>query len=218
MRGSSQRVMKPLWKFAQHGQSRPLGVGPLPRDQPARRRPLLHPLDAHRGGGARPGDAVPALRLDQRHPAVDGLVGARTGWAPRTPTCPASSRSRRRPATAGRATTATRSCPRSIRGRPLGKAGSPAVEATIRNLANPIRSPDAQRRQFDLLRALNAEQLKQTPGRLASSRRSSRRTSWPGGCRANAPDVLDLSRETRGNAGALRHRRPARPTTSAGSA
>ena len=37
MRGSSQRVMKPLWKFAQHGAVRPLGLGPLPRDQPPRR-------------------------------------------------------------------------------------------------------------------------------------------------------------------------------------
>ncbi len=36
-RGSSQRVMKPLWKFAQHGQCGPLGLRPLPRDQPARR-------------------------------------------------------------------------------------------------------------------------------------------------------------------------------------
>ena len=36
MRGSSQRVMKPLWKFSQHGAVGPLGVGPLPRDQQAR--------------------------------------------------------------------------------------------------------------------------------------------------------------------------------------
>ncbi len=50
-----------------------------------------------------------------------------TGWAPRTRTSPASSRSRRRPATAGRGTTAMRSCRRSSRGHRLGKAGGPGL-------------------------------------------------------------------------------------------
>ena len=54
--------------------------------------------------------------------------------------------------------------PAVYQGTPLGKAGSPAAQATIRNLTNPVLSPEAQRSQFDLLRALNAEQLRQNPG------------------------------------------------------
>ena len=37
MRGSTQRVMKPLWKFCAARPVGPLGVGPLPRDQQTRR-------------------------------------------------------------------------------------------------------------------------------------------------------------------------------------
>ena len=55
---------------------RPLGVRAVPRNQPPRRRPLLHPFDADRRRCARTGDAVPPLRLDQPGPPVDGFVGA----------------------------------------------------------------------------------------------------------------------------------------------
>src|SRR5262249_33547524 len=56
------------------------------------------------------------------------------------------------------------SLPAVYQGPALGRAGRPASEATIRNLTNPQLSAAAQRRQFDLLQELNAEQLKQTPG------------------------------------------------------
>ena len=36
---------------------------------------------------------------------------------------------------------------------------SPATEATIKNLRNTLISPENQKKQFDLLRAMNAEQL-----------------------------------------------------------
>ena len=52
-----------------------LGVGPLPGDQQTRGRSLLHPLGAHRGGGARSGHVVPPLWIDQRRPALDRFVG-----------------------------------------------------------------------------------------------------------------------------------------------
>jgi hypothetical protein len=44
-------------------------------------------------------------------------------------------------------------------GTTLGRAGMPATEATIRNLRNTLVSGDDQKKQFDLLRAMNAEQL-----------------------------------------------------------
>ena len=54
--------------------------------------------------------------------------------------------------------------PALYQGTALGKAGSPASEATIRNLRNAGRSPAAQLRQFELVRQVNDEQLRRHPG------------------------------------------------------
>src|SRR5207244_4724922 len=53
--------------------------------------------------------------------------------------------------------------PAIYQGTALGKAGGPVKEATIRNLTGP-QAARAQQTQFDLLRALQTEQLKRTPG------------------------------------------------------
>ena len=49
--------------------------------------------------------------------------------------------------------------PAKYQGTPLGRAGIPATEATIRNLSNQNLSLRDRSKQFDLLRELNAEQL-----------------------------------------------------------
>jgi hypothetical protein len=54
--------------------------------------------------------------------------------------------------------------PATYQGTPVGRAGIPAVEAQIRNLANPRVPAAEQRRAFDLLQELNAEQSRRTPG------------------------------------------------------
>jgi hypothetical protein len=54
--------------------------------------------------------------------------------------------------------------PTVYQGTAVGRAGIPATEAKIRNLVNDQLPPDEQRKQFDLLQALNAEQLRQRPG------------------------------------------------------
>src|SRR3954451_9418466 len=48
-------------------------------------------------------------------------------------------------------------------GTAIGRAGISAAEAKIRNLTNPRLGPAEQRRQFELLEALNAEQLARNP-------------------------------------------------------
>jgi hypothetical protein len=86
--------------------------------------------------------------------------------------------------------------PAVFQGTALGKAGGPASEATIRNLASPLPTLEAQRRQFDLLQQLNAEQLKQHGSDAElDAVISSYELAWR--MQANAPDVLDLSRETK---------------------
>ena len=85
--------------------------------------------------------------------------------------------------------------PAVYQGTALGKAGAPASEATIRNLANPRLKTAEQRKQFDLLQALNAEQLKQNPGDSElEAVINSYELAWR--MQNNAPNVLDLAKET----------------------
>jgi hypothetical protein len=80
-------------------------------------------------------------------------------------------------------------------GTPLGKAGAPAAEAAIRNLSNLTRTGFAQRRQFELISALNAEQLKAQPGDAElEAVINSYELAWR--MQSHAPPVLDLSHES----------------------
>src|SRR5262249_59017861 len=86
-------------------------------------------------------------------------------------------------------------CLRAVyQGTAVGKAGGPARDLTIRNLSNGRLSRAEQRRQLDLLAAVNAEQLKRSPG---DSELEAVARSYELGWRmqTGAPDVLDLSRE-----------------------
>jgi hypothetical protein len=55
--------------------------------------------------------------------------------------------------------------PAVFQGTPVGRSGQPAKESTIKNIANTFWTPEQQRKQFNLLSALNAEQAaKAMPG------------------------------------------------------
>jgi hypothetical protein len=82
-----------------------------------------------------------------------------------------------------------------FQGTAIGRAGIPAADARIRNLTNPRLTPAEQRGQFELLEALNAEQLARHPGdaelaAVANSFELAFRMQM------HAPGVLDLSNET----------------------
>jgi hypothetical protein len=86
--------------------------------------------------------------------------------------------------------------PAEFQGTAIGKAGAPATEAVIRNLANQQQTPAQQQTQFRRLQALNSAQ--QPP--LASDDQfaavvRSYELAWR--MQQHAPDVLDLARETR---------------------
>jgi hypothetical protein len=86
--------------------------------------------------------------------------------------------------------------PAAYQGTPLGKAGAPASESTIRNLANALQSPSSRHRELDLLRRLNAEQQKRSPGDTElEAVISSYELAWR--MQSSAPEVLDISRESR---------------------
>src|SRR5262249_58929939 len=85
--------------------------------------------------------------------------------------------------------------PSAFQGTPIGRAGIPTSDARIRNLTNPRIPLDEQRRQLDLLQALNAEQLGRMPG---DSELEAVIGSFDLAFRmqTRAPEILDISRET----------------------
>ncbi|MCI0457155.1 MAG: DUF1501 domain-containing protein [Gemmataceae bacterium] len=85
--------------------------------------------------------------------------------------------------------------PAIYQGTAVGRAGIPATEVQIRNLVNRQLPPEQQRRQLDLLQALNAEQLRRSPGdaeleAVIESFELAHRMQ------THAPGVLDISRES----------------------
>jgi hypothetical protein len=86
--------------------------------------------------------------------------------------------------------------PAVYQGTAVGRAGIPTTEARIRNLTNPRLSSAEQRRRFDLLQGLNAEQMQRKTGdteleAVVDSYELAFRMQ------STAPAVLDLSRETK---------------------
>lgn len=84
--------------------------------------------------------------------------------------------------------------PAVYQGTPLGRAGVSASTAKIENLSNPSLSPTAQQEHFELLRALNIEQLRQRPGdQELEAVINSYELAWR--MQQHAPEVFDLSNE-----------------------
>ena len=78
-------------------------------------------------------------------------------------------------------------------GTALGTAGAPAAKANIRNLTNPQISADAQRRQLDLLNAIQGEQIESGDREMEALVRSYE-LAWR--MQNNAPSVLNLQEES----------------------
>ena len=80
-------------------------------------------------------------------------------------------------------------------GTPVGRAGILAKDATIKNLKPLHSSPKDQREQFELLKKINAEQLSKSPNddKLETVIKSFE-LAWR--MQNNAPDILDLSKES----------------------
>jgi hypothetical protein len=86
--------------------------------------------------------------------------------------------------------------PSVYQGTALGRAGISAAEAKIRNIVNDKLSPSEERQQFDLLQALNAEQLRKAPG---DSELEAVIDSYELAFRmqSHTPGILDLSKEAK---------------------
>lgn len=192
---SSRRVMKSPWKFARHGQSGRWASNLFPEiNRHVDDLCFLHSLHTE---GIAHGPATLFLHCGSTNfvrPSVGSWV--LYGLGTENNNLPGFVSIAPSPGNGGPRNYGNAFLPAIYQGTGVGKAGTSAAGATVRNLTNPGVSPDAQRRQFDLLQQLNAEQLKKNPGDAElEAVVSSYELAWR--MQASAPDIFDISRETR---------------------
>ncbi len=85
--------------------------------------------------------------------------------------------------------------PAAYQGTAVGRAGIDAKDATIKNITSPGVDPGEQRKKFELLRKLNAEQAARSPGDdELEAVIGSFELAWR--MQNNMPGILDLSQES----------------------
>lgn len=193
-RGSTQRVMKPLWKFQQYGQTGRWASALFPEiNKHVDDLCFLHSMHTE---GVAHGPATLFLHCGSTNfirPSIGSWV--LYGLGTENDNLPGFVSIAPSPGNGGPRNYGNAFLPAIYQGTAVGKAGGPASEAIIRNLTNPKLSRQDQRKQLDLLEAINAEQLKRSPG---DSELEAVHRSYELGWRiqTNAPDVLDLSKES----------------------
>lgn len=193
-RGSTHRVMKSPWKFQQYGQTGRWVSDLFPES--ARHIDdlcLVHSLHTE---GVAHGPATLFLHCGSTsfiRPSMGSWITY--GLGTENENLPGFVSISPSPGNGGPRNYGSAFLPAVYQGTALGKAGAAASEATIRNLKNPQWDASVQRRQLDLLQALNADQLARhgDDAELAAAAESYE-LAWR--MQTNAPDVLDISRET----------------------
>ena len=193
MRGSSQKVMKPLWKFKQHGQSGRWASDLFPEtNKHLDDLTMVHSMHTE---GVAHGPATLFLHCGSTNfvrPSMGSWV--LYGLGSENQNLPGFVSIAPSAGNGGARNYGNAFLPAVYQGTPLGRAGGPASDATIRNLASELK-PDAKQQRFELLRELNAEQLKARPGDSElEAVANSYELAWR--MQKNAPDVLDLSKES----------------------
>lgn len=194
MKGSSQRIMKPLWKFQQHGQSGRWASNLFP-EMTKHVDDMCFIHSVHTEGVAH-GPATLFLHCGSTNfirPSMGSWVlyglGTENQNLPGFVSIAAST------GNGGPRNYGNAFLPPVYQGTALGKAGGPASEATIRNLGNPQLDSPTQRRMFDLTQTLNAQQLQAHPGDAElEAVINSFELAWR--MQTYAPDVLDLTKES----------------------
>ncbi|MCZ2342558.1 MAG: DUF1501 domain-containing protein [Bacteroidales bacterium] len=190
---SDHRVMKPLWKFAQHGQSGRWASDLFP--EVAKHVDDLCFIHSLHTEGVAHGPATLFLHCGSTNfvrPSMGSWV--MYGLGSENHNLPGFVSIAPSAGNGGSRNYGTAFLPAIYQGTPLGRAGGPASAARIQNLHGPL-TPEQQRSRFDLLRELHQEQLRSRPGdRELEAIAESYELAWR--MQANAPETLDLSRET----------------------
>jgi hypothetical protein len=191
-KGALQRVMKPLWDFAQHGESGHWGSNLFPNiNRHIDDLCFLHGMHTE---GVAHGPATLFLHTGTTsfiRPSMGAWVmyglGTENENLPGFVTI-SPSLGNGGPRNYGNAF-----IPAVYQGTPVGRSGQPAKESSIKNITNSIWTPEQQRKQFGLLQSLNARQAMPGDSEIDAVIRSYE-LAWR--MQAKAPDVMDLGDES----------------------
>ncbi|MFM2167485.1 MAG: hypothetical protein RIS79_1856 [Verrucomicrobiota bacterium] len=191
-KGAPQRVMKPLWDFAQHGESGHWASNLFPNvNRHIDDLCFLHGMHTE---GVAHGPATLFLHTGTTsfiRPSMGAWVmyglGTENENLPGFVTI-SPSLGNGGPRNYGNAF-----IPAVYQGTPVGRSGQPAKESSIKNITNTIWTPEQQRKQFGLLQSLNAHQATPGDSEIDAVIRSYE-LAWR--MQAKAPDVMDLSDES----------------------
>ena len=193
-RGTSERVMQPMWKFNRYGESG-RQTSDLFRETAAHSDDLTFIHSMHTEGVAH-GPATLFLHCGSTNfirPSFGSWVTY--GLGTENENLPGFISLGPIPTSGGARNYGSAFLPAANQGTAIGKAGKFDANATIRNLSNTDLSKDAQRRQFEFLQRLNVEQLNSTNRDFElEAVISSYELAWR--MQNNAPGVFDLSQET----------------------
>jgi hypothetical protein len=195
--GAPQRVMKSLWDFKQHGQSGHWGSTLFPH-MSSMVDDLCFIHSMHTEGVAH-GPATLFLHTGSTsfiRPSMGSWVSY--GLGTENDNLPAFVTLSPSLGNGGPRNYGTAFLPPVFQGTPLGRAGQPAAEATIKNLRNNLSTPAQQQRQFELLRSINQQQLLRASPTGSDADIEAVINSYELAWRLqhNAPEVLDISQES----------------------
>ena len=192
-KGAEQRVMKPMWDFKQRGQSG-AWVSDLFPQMAAHADKLCVVRSMHTEGVAH-GPATLFMHTGSTNfirPSMGSWITYGLGSA--NENLPGFVSISPSLGNGGPRNYGNAFLPAVYQGTALGRSGLAAKETAFRNIT-AARSPDAAKRQFDLLREINAEQLREKPGDSElEAVIQSYELAWR--MQSHAPDAVDLSRES----------------------
>lgn len=194
MRGTTQRLMKSPWKFRQYGESRRWVSELFP--ETARHVDDLCFIHSLHTEGVAHGPATLFLHCG----AANSIRPSFGAWV----TYGLGAENENLPGFVSLSPSAGNGGPRNygnaflppvFQGTAIGRAGTPAAQATIRNLVAPGSNAANRRKQWEFVQALNAEQARRQPGDAElEAVINSYELAW--NMQQHAPDVLNLSAET----------------------
>lgn len=195
--GSTQRVMKSLWEFKQHGQSGQWASTLFPHMSQ-----LVDDLCFVQGmhtEGVAHGPATLFLHTGSTNfirPSMGSWISY--GLGTENENLPAFVSISPSLSNGGPRNYGTAFLPPVYQGTALGRAGAPASEANIKNIRNTLLTPEQQRKQFDLLRSLNHEQLQRSASGGQDAELEAVLNSYELAWRlqSNAPETLDIAGES----------------------
>ena len=193
MRGTTQRLMKPLWKFQQHGETGRWASELFPEmNKHVDKLCFIHSMHTE---GVAHGPATLFLHCGSTNfirPSIGSWM--LYGLGSENDNLPGFISISPSAGNGGARNYGSAFLPSIYQGTPLGQAGAPASQARIHNLGSKLSVAEQQSR-FGLLKELHAEQLKQRPGDAElEAVAESYELAWR--MQQNAPDILDIGRES----------------------